>query len=244
MTAMILGSLRGVSPELLALQKRADQCVARLPFTMTRLGDYSVCNDEITRGMRWIEKLTFLDTADNATVFDTALTLLAGWYNTGLDGKTTGSEAEVRRIAAQKLGEPAVFDAVSPTIAVFRLAAAGRREPSGAVKLAIVRSLYTLLRSRSIPDAARTEAMTTLRILADPYTQDDVYVLNAANDALKALARSTEPKPPSPPASDSVPEPSFLARHALPLTIVGLAAVLVFIGATRVHTSHSGTRVS
>jgi hypothetical protein len=229
--ANALGSFGAALPELTALKSRVDQCVRSFPIvSQTDSGASQAVTCEMfvggtagQEGIRAFEKLTLLEDIDNALLFNIAQTLITTWRNTDLGPKVSSTEANVRRIAAQKLGEASVFDAVSPTLAAQALSSAGRIESDNNVKLAIVQSLHVLLKNRDIPSAVRTEAMTTLKILANPDNHPviDVRVLNAANDALKALAPKLDIGPVT-----VTPIPSGIAKFKVPLIAVGITAVV------------------
>jgi hypothetical protein len=198
------GTLSTLSDDLVTLKKNVDRCVKAFPLGSSNTeADISVtCDMQVggvlskDDGIRPFEKLTLLEDADNQLMFEIARTILANWRLTNSGPAKSSSEDGVRRIAASKLGEPAVFDSVSPTLAVQSLSSAGRIESADEVKLKIAEGLGTILRTRDIPASVNTEAKTTLGILADPFTQSDPFVLNAARDALKALTPKPVPLPP------------------------------------------------
>lgn len=196
------GALGAVMPELVTLKNEVDRCIRNFPInTSTNAGANLAlnCHTKVMgaldprQGLPQFEKQTLLEPEDNAALFEIARTILTQWRNTGIVGGEA-DESELRRIAAVKLGESAVFDAVSPTLAAQALSSAGRIEPGNPAKLAIVRSLHRILKTRDIPDSVRVEATTTLKILADPNTHPiiDVNVLNAARDALRDLGLTLE----------------------------------------------------
>ncbi len=226
--ASALGSFGAALPELVALKNRVDQCVRSFPIvSQTDSGASQAATCEMfvggtggEAGIRAFEKLTLLEDADNALLFNIAQTLITNWRNTDLGPKPSSTETNVRRIAAQKLGEASVFNAVSPTLAVQALSSAGRIESNDKVKLAIVQSLHVLLKNRDIPPSVRTEAITTLKLFADPFIQNDVFVLNAANDALKAIAPKIDIGPIT---VTSIKTPS---KFKIPLIAAGITAVV------------------
>jgi hypothetical protein len=214
--------------ELTALKKRVDQCIRWFPITGsndTAASEAVTCDMQVggsggQDGIRAFEKLTLIDPADNVLMFDIASAIVGGWRNTGMDGRPSPTEENVRRIAAQKLGESAVFD-FSPTQAVQLLAQVGRVEPSNVVKVAIIRSLHVLLKTRDIPPTVRAEAMTTLKTFADANViTNTVEVLNAANDALKDLAIKLEIGPVT---VVSLGKPR--SKYFIPLVAMGITAV-------------------
>ena len=169
----ITPGLGAVDSGLAALKKRVDNCIKSFPNssnTDTGAGISVTCEgvggDFGTESILPFEKLTFLNDEDNAVMFGIAQSIITQWRNTALGPKESTTEEKARRIAAAKLGEPAVFDSVSPTLAVQALSSAGRIETKPSVQLRIVVSLMTLLSERDIPATVRTEAITTLRILA------------------------------------------------------------------------------
>lgn len=241
--ANAFGGLAAPLPELTALKKRVDQCVRSFPITsQTDAGASQALTcamyvggvGSASDGIKAFEKLSFIDDEDNALMFNIAQTLITNWRNTDLGAKVSSSEADVRRIAAQKLGEQPVYEAVSPTLAVQALASAGRIESNDKVKLAIVQSLAALLKTSNIPSSVRTEAVTTLKLLADPMLQSDPFVLNAANDALKNLV-TLEIGP-----ITVTPVPSPASKYKVPLIAAGItAAVSAGAIAWMVHRHHA-----
>jgi hypothetical protein len=189
-----LGDLQS---DLVSLQKQVSRCVRAFPLgnsnadaSMAVTCDMLVGGHDTNSGIRTFEKLSLIDQADNAVMASIAHDLLTGWYNTGTGGAPSTSEANVRRIAAQKLGEEPVLEGLPAPQAVFALSSAARRESNDTAKLAMIKSLGYLLRTRNedlVPHNVRTEAITTLKIFADPNVQRNPYILNAANDALKDL---------------------------------------------------------
>lgn len=226
--ANALGSFGAAMPELTALKSRVDQCVQSFPIvsqTDSGASQAATCamfvgGEAGQDGIRAFEKLTLLEDVDNALLFNIAQTLITNWRNTDLGPKPSSSEVNVRRIAAQKLGEASVFDAVSPTLAVQALSSAGRIESDNKVKLAIVQSLHVLLKNRDIPNTVRTEAITTLKIFADPFIQNDVFVLNAATDALRAVAPKIDIGP------ITVTPVKTRSKWTIPLVAAGVTAVV------------------
>ena len=218
--------------ELTALKKRVDQCVRSFPITGSNdaaAGQAATCDMFVggtssQEGIRAFEKLSFLERADNAIMFDIARTLLTNWRNTGMDAEVSSTEVNVRRIAAQKLGEDPVLEGGPVQQAVQTLSSTARIESSDIVKLAMIASLARLLRTRAdfIEPPVRTEALTTLKVLADPNnTVNSVEILNAANDALKSLAPRLEIGPVT---ITSVPKPPR-SKFFVPLVAMGITAV-------------------
>ena len=216
-------------PELVALKKRVDQCMRWFPITGS---DDTAASEAVTcdmfvggsgggqEGIRAFEKLTLLEPEDNTLMFDIASAIISGWRGTGMDGRPSTTEANVRRIAAQKLGEPAVSE-FSPTQAVQLLSQVGRIEPSNVVKVAIIRSLHVLLKTHDIPPIQRAEAITTLGNFADANViTNTVEVLNAANDALKDLAPKLEIGP------ITVTAVSKRSPYLIPIVATAATAVL------------------
>ncbi len=229
--ANALGGFGAPMPELTALKKRVDQCVRSFPITdNTDAGAsqaitcamYVGGTGSAGDGIKAFEKVTLLDDEDNALLFNIAQTLITNWRNTDLGAKVSSSEANVRRIAALKLGEESVFDAVSPTLAAQALASAGRIESNDAVKAAIALGLFNLLKKRDIPASVRTEAITTLKLFADPMLQSDPTVLNVANDALKNLVTLEI----GPITIETIEPPSKLAKYKVPLIAAGVTAAV------------------
>jgi hypothetical protein len=101
----------------------------------------------------------------------------------GMNGSVDPNEVEVRRIAAQKLTE---VGALSPDTAILQMSTAARAETDGRVLIQLVNGMAQLI-SDTTADNIRTEAITTLRVLADPLVQNDVFLLNAATAALKKI---------------------------------------------------------
>ena len=169
----ITPGLGAADADLVKLKREVDHCIKNFPNTSNTdagaeesLRCESVGNDLGFTSILPFEKLTFLNDEDNTAMFGIAQSIITQWRNTALGPKESTTEEKVRRIAAAKLGEPAVFDSVSPTLAVQALSSAGRIEAKPSVQLRIVISLMTLLSDRDIPATVRTEAITTLRILA------------------------------------------------------------------------------
>jgi len=231
--ANALGGFGAAMPELTTLKKRVDQCVKSFPIVSATDSGASqaltcamfVGGQNGEEGIRAFEKVTLLEAVDNALLFNIAQTLITNWRNTDLGPAVSSTEVNVRRIAAQKLGEASVFDVVSPTLAVQALSSAGRVESNDKVKLAIVQSLHVLLKNRDIPPSVRTEAITTLKIFADPFTQNDVFVLNAANGALKDLAPKINIGPVT-----TTPVPSAVSKYKIPLIAAGITAAVATTG--------------
>jgi hypothetical protein len=216
--------------ELVALKKRVDQCIRWFPITGSNdtaaseaitcemVGSSSGSRDSLLT----FEKLSLLEPEDNAVMFDVVSAIVGGWRNTGMDAAVSRTEENVRRIAAQKLGEPAVAD-FSPTGAVQLLSQVGRVEPSNVVKVAIIRSLHVLLKTRDIPPTVRAEALTTLKTFADAnILTNTVEVLNTATEALKDLAPKLEIGPVT---ITSVPASKPRSKYFIPLVAMGITAV-------------------
>jgi hypothetical protein len=182
------------SPELVDLKDKVDRCIrlrASNSFTNDDQGAANnlfctgtVLGNEPLAALRKIEKLTFLEDVDNQLVFNIARTLVRQWRTMGMAGGVDSKEAEVRRIAAQKLGEPAVGN-LSPDTAIIQLSGASREEIDAQVQLAIIVSLAQLITKDTAPNI-RTEAITSLKILADS-SQPNAGVRTAAVVALRIL---------------------------------------------------------
>jgi len=180
------------STELVDLNTRVERCLrlqANNGFTNDDGGasnnlfcTSTVIGNEPLAVLRNIEKLSFLDDGDNRLLFDIARKLL-GWRAMGMAGGIDRNEAEVRRIAAQKLAE---VGALSPDAAILQMSTAARAETDGSVLVQLINGMAQLI-SNTTADNIRTEATTTLRVLADPLVQNDVFVLNAAVAALKRI---------------------------------------------------------
>lgn len=226
-----LGTLGDLHDDLVSLKKRVDQCVRAFPLSssnadadMALTCDMQVGGADGRSGLPQFEKLSFVEPIDNAIMLDVARTVLTNWRNTAVGSGVSSTEATARRIAAQKLGEEPILEVPgSAVLAAQTLASAGRIEGNRDVKLAIIKSLGYLLRTRDenvIPSSVRTEMITTLKIFADPNVQSDPFVLNAANDVLKNLFTieigpitiTPVEKPPS--------------KYKIPLIAMGITAVL------------------
>lgn len=245
--ANALGSvgLGDVSADLRALQKRVDQCIRSFPLDSSNVGaDMSItCESQVGGfkagdGIRAFEKFSFVDPADNAIMFSIAKNIISTWRNTASGGRPSSTEATARRIAAQKLGEEPVLEGGPVVQAAQALSSAARIETNDNVKIAIANSLGYLLRTRSehtIPPNVRTEAITTLKFLANPMEQS-VEVANAARDALKRLITLEI----GPVTVTSVPKPSFVSKYKVPLIAMGVtAAVSAGALAWMVHRRHA-----
>jgi len=224
--ANTLGGLGAPMSELTALKQRVEQCIRSFPIVGNDDNAASTvvtCDEQVggTKGIKTFEKQTLLEDVDNALLFSIAQSILTGWRNTGMGARVSPTEVNVRRIAALKLGEQPVFDSVSPTLAAQALASAGRIEPNDTVKGYIAVSLYNLLKNRDIPASVRTEAMTTLKLFADPQLQRDVTLLNVATSALKALELGLEIGP-----ITITPTPSPISKYKIPLIAAGVTAVV------------------
>lgn len=241
MSALV--TLRGLHDDLVQFKQDVDRCVSRLPFDAADTGLALDCTDRIERGVARFAKLSFVEDVDNITMLDIARTLLTYWRNTAPGGRPSPTEAAVRRFAADKLRDEAILRIPgSPVLAAQTLATAGRIEGDRDVRLAIIRSLGYLLRTRdetAIAPSVRTEAITTLKILADPYTQSDPYVLNAANETLKSLYTiEIGPVTITPPARS----PSWVSRYKVPLLVTGATALLAVGGLVWFFAAHPPER--
>lgn len=246
--ANALGGLGDTTDDLRALQSRLNKCVARLPITGDNDAQASFalsCNAWLGgglgfKGIALFEKSSLLDQSDNAIMFNIARTVLSAWYSTGLNGTTNSTEAKVRRIAAQKLGEDPVLTGGPVQQALQTLSTAARKEPNDSVKLAEIASILRLLQvyAKFIEPSVRTEAITTLKILGDPNrVENTVTILNAANDALKSLAPKLEIGPVT---VTTIPTPSFFSKYKTPLIAAGVtAAAAAGAIAWMVHRHHA-----
>jgi hypothetical protein len=213
--------------ELTTLKKRVDQCIRWFPITGSNdaaASEAVTCDMQVggsgRDGIRAFEKSTLIEPEDNALMFDIASAIVGGWHRTGMDATVSPTEENVRRIAAQKLGEPAVSE-FSPTQAVQLLSQAGRNEPSNVVRVAIIQSLHVLLKTRDIPSVHRAEAISTLQNFADANVRTNtVEVLNAATEALKDLAPKLEIGPVT---VTSLGKPR--SKYFIPLVAMGITAV-------------------
>jgi len=219
------------STDLRALQQRVNSCIRSFPLDSSNAGaDMSVTCDglvggSIGGGLPAFEKMSFLDAADNAIMFSIAKDIITTWRNTASGSRPSSSEANVRRIAAQKLGEEPVLEGGPVAQAAQSLSSAARIETNDNVKLAIIASLGYLLRTRNeniIPPSIRTEAITSLKFLGNPHEQDNVHVLNAANDALKRLVTLDI----GPITVTPIETPSKLAKYKVPLIAMGITAAV------------------
>jgi hypothetical protein len=232
---------------LAQLKKRVDSCISDLPLAAsndTTAGIAITCSTTLSEGMDAIEKLSFIDDADNAIVFNIARSLLTEWRNTDLGVKPSSTEERVRRIAAAKLGEDPVVNAVSATLAVQTLASAGRIESNPRVQLRIVVSLMNLLSERDIPASVRAEAITTLKIYADPLIQKSPDVKKGAEVALQVVDKASFPDVPEitigPATVTPVKSSKLVPVLAIAGTAVAAAGVLWYVLWHRSATQFSG----
>lgn len=231
------------SSDLRALQQRVNQCVNWFPITDhndSSASRVATCEMMVgaSGGIRAFEKISFIDPIDNAIMFSIAKNILGSWRNTGSDGRPSSTEANVRRIAAQKLGEEPVLEGGPVSQALQVLSSAARIETNNNVKLAMIASMGHLLRTRddsTIPATVRAEAITTLKFLGNPMEQDNVHVLNAANDVLKHLVTLNI----GPITVTPIEIPSKLAKYKIPLIATGItAAVSAGVLAWMAHRHH------
>lgn len=233
--ANALGSLGDVSADLRALQKRVDACVRSFPLDSSNAGaDMSITCDSMVGGtmgggLPVFEKLSFIDPLDNAIMFSIAKNVISMWRNTASGSRPSSTEANVRRIAAQKLGEVPVLEGGPITQAAQALSSAARIENNDNVKLAIIASLGRILHMHGenatesvIPASVRTEVITTLKYLGNPMEQANVHVLNAANDVLKNLITLDI----GPVTVTTIKKPTFFSKYKVPLIATGVTAAV------------------
>lgn len=235
--ANALGNALGdESADLRALQKRVESCIRSFPLDSSNSGaDMSITCESMVGGfnagdgIRAFEKMSFLDPADNAIMFKIAKDIVSTWRNTASGSRPSSTEATARRIAAQKLGEEPVLEGGPITQAAQTLSSAARIETNDNVKLAMIASLGRILHMRAenattsvIPDNVRTEVITTLKFLGNPMEQDNVFVLNAANDVLKNLITLDI----GPVTITTIPRPTFFSKYKVPLIATGITAVV------------------
>jgi hypothetical protein len=232
-----LGAALGAAmPELVDLKKEIDYCTKAFPLSSSSNVDADIaanCQFKVdgtgssTEGLLQFEKVTLLAPEDNALLFDIARTLLSQWRNTNVGSTASSGEANTRRIAATKLGEPTVFDAVSPTLAVQTLSSAGRVETNESVLLPIILGIAKILSSRDIPDSVRTEALTTLKILADPLSQRTAGLTKTAQEALQ-VAQSFSPGKPTIEVGPVVvlPVEKPASKFAIPIIVTVTTAIV------------------
>lgn len=181
--------LGAIDMTLAALKQRVDQCIARMPFSGRSDSDASIalsCQVDVTKGLADVAKQTYLDATDRAILFNIASNILVQWRNTDPSGGASSAEAATRTIAADKLAETA--GSVSPTLAVQHLSSAGRIESDAVVLSHIINGLRDLLISQNVAPSVRSEALTTLRILADELGQPNTGVRISAQVALQLIA--------------------------------------------------------
>jgi len=184
--------LGAIDLTLAALKQHVDQCIARLPFSGRSDSDASIgmsCQVDIKKGLEDVAKQTYLDATDRAILFNIASNILLQWRNTNSNGARSDTETVTRTIAADKLAETA--DAVSPTLAVQHFSSAGRIETDAVVLSHIINGLRDLLTSKSVAPSVRSEALTTLRILADELGQPNPGVRISAQVALQLIAEKS-----------------------------------------------------
>lgn len=181
--------LGAIDTTLAALKQRVDQCIARMPFSGRSDSDASIalsCQVDITKGLADVAKQTYLDATDRAILFNIASNILVQWRNTDPSGGASSAETVTRTIAADKLTETA--SSVSPTLAVQHLSSAGRIESDAVVLSHIINGLRDLLIGQNVAPSVRSEALTTLKILADELGQPNMGVRISAQVALQLIA--------------------------------------------------------
>lgn len=194
------------SPELVTLKKNVERCIRLRNSNSFTNDDQGASNNlfctstalgtEPLAELRKIEKLSFLEDIDNQLVFDVARTLIRQWRVMGMAGTIDRHEAEVRRIAAQKLTE---VGALAPDVAVIQLSAAAREESDNDVLLRLINGLAQLISDTTAANI-RTEAVTTLKILTQ---NPDPPVRKAAEVALQIVDKPLPPPTPTPPPTPS-----------------------------------------
>ena len=96
------GNLGDLSSDLVDLKKEVDRCLRSFPLSSGGNVDANIalnCQLKVDgtldreKGLPQFEKLTLLEPADNALMFDIARTLVLQWRNTDMGGKPNSSEA-------------------------------------------------------------------------------------------------------------------------------------------------------
>jgi hypothetical protein len=218
--------------ELAQLQARVADCLSRKQEDLARgrRGLNAViasgCSNGVFDALRKIETVTFIEKEDQALVFNVARTLLQQWRSMDADGGVDDKEADIRRIAAQKLTDHAFLN---PLLAIQQLSAAGRLETDARVLGSIVIGLRELVSKDTVTkDVALTDvnadAINTLVIISrDP----DLAVRTAAQVAINVIRSKLAPtfELEIGPVTVTSLGPSKAAKVALVVTIVATAAL-------------------
>lgn len=193
---MLIATVSGfgaVDAELAQLQTRVADCFSRKQDDLARgrRGLNAViasgCSNGVLDSLRRIETVTFIDKEDQALLFSLARTLLQQWRNMGADGGVDDKEADIRRIAAQKLTDHGFL---APEVAIQQLSSVGRIETDALVLLRIVNGLAQLITKDTSANIA-TEATNTIGIIAaDP----NPGVKIAAQAALATIKQKLKPQ--------------------------------------------------
>jgi hypothetical protein len=184
------------STELTDLKAGVDRCL-RLKSTNAFTNDdagasnnlfctQALVGNEPLSLLRNIEKVDFIDAVDNQLIFDIARTVMRQWRVMGMAGSVDDNEAEMRRIATQKLTE---VGNLSPDVAILQMSSAAREETDGIVLLRLITGLTQLISKTTAPNI-RTEAITSLQTLA---VDQNLGVRLAAQNALQTLRAKLGP---------------------------------------------------
>jgi hypothetical protein len=184
------------SPELVTLKNNVDKCLRFRNSNAFTNDDVGAENNLFCTGadldteplnlLRKFEKADFIDAVDNQLMFDIARTVMRQWRVMGMAGGLSSTEAEMRRIAVQKLTE---VGALSPDAAILQMSGAAREETDGIVLLRIITGLTKLIDTTTSANI-RTEAVTSLQILA---SDQNLGVRLAAQTALQLLKNKLAP---------------------------------------------------
>lgn len=215
--------------DLRDIKKRIDDCAKRFPINAsTNTGANIALNCGLFSDPTWphnfvqYKGVTFSSDENNALLFNMAQTILTQWRNT-VAGEGDAKDAKLRRVAASKFREASIVTSVSPTLAVQILSSAGRIESDPETLNYIVDGLVKWLTEWNIGIPVRTEAITTLKIIANPLAGRSPDSRRAAEVALQIVDKPTGPGPITLPPPQPVPKTR--SRFLVPIIVTSLTAL-------------------
>lgn len=216
--------------ELVTLKTNVDRCIRLKNSNSFTNDDVGAGNNLFCTGtsgddplslFRQVDAVSFLfEDIDKQLLFDVARTVMRQWRVMGMAGSLDRNEVEMRRLAAHKLTE---VGALSPDAAILQMSGAAREETDNSVLLALIDGLAQLI-TPTTSDNIRTEAITTLKILAanpDPPVAKSAQVALEITDVAHGKPIDLDLTPPPPP-----PVKKPLPGYVVPVVAIAGTAIV------------------